>query len=97
MSIQAQMKEYPYSLYSTSRNAYGETTTNYLPIGNIRMAINLSNQATNNYITYAEADYIGLTKDEVDDQYIIHYGNEKLKVKYVNPIGKYKQVAMVRI
>lgn len=97
MSIMAQMKEYPYSKYNEGRNSYGEMTTEFIPIGSIRMAINIINQATNNYVQYSEADYIGLTNDEVEDTYIIHYGNEKLKVKYVNPIGRLKQVALVKI
>jgi hypothetical protein len=50
MSIMAQMKEYPYSKYNEGRNSYGEMTTNLIPIGSIRMAINIINQATNNYV-----------------------------------------------
>ena len=97
MAIMAQMKDYDYSKYTASRNSYGENTANYTAIGTINIAINLSNQSVGNNIYYSEADYIGLTKEEVDDTYIIHYGNEKLKVKYVNPIGRYKQVALVRL
>lgn len=63
----------------------------------IKMAINLSNQMTNDYIQYSDAEYIGLTTDQVDDTYIIQYGNYNLKVKYVNPIGRLKQVALVKI
>lgn len=123
MSIMAQMKEYPYTTYSSERNEYGEltvsTTTNAYgevvveqtrgeveeeptsstdtEVNTIKMAINLSNQHNNNNIIYTEADYIGLTTDQVDDTYIIEYGDYKLKVKYVNPIGRFKQVALVKL
>lgn len=63
----------------------------------IKMAINLSNQANTNNIKYSEADFIGLTTDQVDDTYIIQYGDYNLKVKYVNPIGRLKQVALVKL
>ena len=87
-------------------NAYGETITSEVETPStsgieetptIKMAINLSNQNTNDYILYNQAEYIGLTTDEVDDTYIIEYENQKLKVKYVNPIGRFKQVALVKI
>lgn len=124
MSIMAQMKEYPYTTFSSERNEYGElvvqTTTNAYgevvevetprgevqeeptsstdtEVNTIKMAINLSNQHNNNNIIYTEADYIGLTTDQVDDTYIIEYGDYKLKVKYVNPIGRFKQVALVKL
>ena len=98
MSIRTQMKEYPYKTLDSSRDAYGQLKpSSSTPIGTIKMSINLVSQATNSYILYSGADYIGLTTDEVNDTYIIEFGNEDLKVKYVNPIGKLKQVALVKI
>lgn len=90
------MKNYPYKTLSENRNAYGQqsvtSTTGY-----INMAINILTQNTKDYILYSDAEFIGLTNDNVDDTYIISYGEEELKVKYVNPIGRLTQVFMVRI
>ena len=35
---------------------------------------------------------VGLPDKAVNESYVIQYGNTKLKVKYVNPIGRYTQV-----
>lgn len=61
--------------------------------GQIKMAINLNSQTTQDNIKYKNATYIGLTLDNaIDDSYIIDFNNEKLKVLYINPFGRYKQV-----
>ena len=99
MSIQAEIKSYPFAEYAASRNQYGELVfPSFSTSGtSINMAIFLNNQATNNSINYIECDYIGLTKETVDDTCVVKYGNEYLKVKYVNPIGRYNQVALVKV
>ena len=57
------------------------------------MAINISSQATQDNILYKDCTYVGLTMDaNVDDTYVIEFGRERLKVLYVNPKGRYKQV-----
>ena len=63
----------------------------------IKMAIYLSNQATNQNINYVEADYIGLTKEPIETNALIQYENKKLKVKYINPQGRYYVVALVKV
>ena len=63
------------------------------PKGQIKMSINISSQATQDNILYKDCSYIGLTHDpNIDDTYVIQYGQEKLKVLYVNPKGRFKQV-----
>jgi hypothetical protein len=90
--IQAQMKQYPYYLYG-SKNSLGELTINTtVPTGFIEMAINILSQSTEDSILYSGCEYIGLTRQEVNDNYVIQYGNNKLKVKYVNKIGRLNQV-----
>ena len=39
---------------------------------------------------------MGLTHADVDDTYVIIYGEERLKVLYVVPIGRLKQVFMAK-
>lgn len=63
--------------------------------GFIKMAVSLNSQTPQDNIKYKDTTYVGLTLDKnVNDSYIIHYNNEKLKVVYVNPCGRFKQVFM---
>jgi len=64
------------------------------PEGQIKMAINISNQSVQDNINYKDAQYVGLTHAEVDDTYIIQYEDERLKVLYINDKGRLKQVFM---
>lgn len=90
--IQAQMKRYPFYKYN-GLNSYGEPALNTsVPTGSIEMAINILSQATEESILYSDAEYIGLTRQEINDNYIIEYQGKKLKVKYVNELGRFKQV-----
>ena len=57
------------------------------------MAINISSQSIQDNILFKDCTYIGLTSDaNVNDSYVIKYGKEQLKVLYVNPKGRLKQV-----
>ena len=76
-------------------NEYGQATMpakDAKPVGQIKIAINTTSQATQDNVNYKDCNYIGLTQAEVKDTYIIEYGKERLKVLYINPKGKYKQV-----
>lgn len=66
------------------------------PEGQIKMAINISTQSVQDNVNYKDAQYVGLTHANVDDTYIIQYGEERLKVLYVNPRGRMKQVFLKR-
>lgn len=89
--INTQMRDYEYYTLN-GRNKYGEQTLSTSPIGTIKMAVNISSQSIQDNINYKEAQYVGLTRAEVDDTYIIKYNNGLLKVLYINPIGRMKQV-----
>ena len=72
---------------------YGMPQLSEEPKGQVKMAINISSQGTQDNILYKDCSYVGLTQDaNVDDTYVIKYGKGKLKVLYVNPKGRYKQV-----
>lgn len=90
--INTNMRLYTYSTLGEN-DAYGQPQTNP-STGEIKMSINLVSQNIGDNIKYKDATYIGLTLANVDDTYIINYGEEKLKVLYVNPLGRYKQVYM---
>ena len=78
-------------------DAYGQPQLSTEAKGTVKMAINISNQSVQDNINYKGANYIGLTMATVDDTYVIEYGEEKLKIQYVNPKGRFKQVFMVKI
>lgn len=88
------MKSYNYFTIGES-NEYGQPTVSQIPKGTIKIAINSTGTSTQDNVLYKNASYIGLTQANVNDTYIIEYENTKLKVLYVNPKGRYKQVFMV--
>jgi hypothetical protein len=90
--INADLREYPYYLYGDA-DAYGQPALSKDVQGVVKMAIYTTSQATTNNIKYANASYIGFTHDsKVNDAYVVKYGNERLKVLYVQNKGRYKQV-----
>jgi hypothetical protein len=93
--INADMRPYTFFTVGT---ASGIPTVSEEPAGTLRMSIyNVSNAIADN-IRYKDATYIGLTMDaEVDDTYIIDNYGAKLKVLYVMPKGRYKQVWMAEL
>lgn len=91
--INANMRTYDYFTLGEN-NAYGQPAMSVEPKGTIKMAINISSQSVQDNINYKDCQYVGLTHANVNDTYVIQYGNEKLKVLYVNPKGRYKQVFM---
>lgn len=94
--INAQMTKYKYFVYK--ENEYGEQVIDTSSSGTILMAINLVNKEVTDNILYTNANYIGLTLDNsITDKFVIEYGKEKLKVLYVNPQGRYKQVFMAKV
>ena len=62
------------------------------------MAINILSQSVQDNVLYSGAQYIGLTYDKsITDKMVILYGTEKLKVQYVNLLGRMNQVFMARV
>mgnify|MGYP003311878358 CR=1 FL=1 len=94
--ISADMRNYEYYLYGEN-DAYGQPQLSEDVQGSIKMAINLTSQSVQDNINYKSANYMGLTLMPINETYVIQYGNERLKVLYVNPKGRYKQVFMVTI
>lgn len=91
--IVADMRTYDYFTYGDN-DGYGQPTLSETVQGSIKMAINTTSQSVQDNINYKDASYIGLTLASVDDTYVIKYGDEKLKVLYVQPKGRFKQVFM---
>jgi hypothetical protein len=89
--INAQMRTYEYYTLN-ERDEYGQQKLSTKPTGTIQMAINITSQSIQDNVNYKEAQYIGLTQADVKDAYVIKYGEGLLKVLYINPLGRYKQV-----
>lgn len=94
--IANEMRTYNYFTFGEP-SAYGTPQLSQEPKGTIKMAIFVTSQATQDNVNYKSANYIGLTHGTVKDTYVIEYGNEKLKVAYIQPKGRYKQVYLVKI
>lgn len=97
--ISTDMRHYNYFTLGP-KNSYGQATIpakDAAPAGQVKMAINITTQNIQDNINYKGCQYIGLTQANVDDTYIIEYENERLKVLYVNPKGRLKQVFMARM
>lgn len=95
--INSQVKTYNYFTLG-ELDEYGQPGISAEPQGTVKIAINILSQSIADNIKYKDCSYIGLTFDNsINDSWIIEYGAEKLKVLYVNPIGRYKQVFLKEI
>lgn len=94
--ISNDMRLYNYFLYE-DKDAYGQPQLSKETRGQIKMAINITSQSIQDNINYKGASYLGLTNALIDDSFVIEYGAVKLKVLYVNPKGRLKQVFLAEI
>jgi hypothetical protein len=91
--INADMRYYNFLTLSEEDDGYGMATTTEEVAGTIKIAIYLSSQSVQDNINYSGANYVGFTNDKsITDKYIIEYEGKRLKVLYINPKGRYKQV-----
>ena len=95
--INNDMRLYDFYLYG-DKNEYGQKQLSEDVKGKVLIAIYTTNQSIQDNINYRNASYIGLTNDNtISDSYVIKYGNEKLKVLYIQPLGRYKQVYLALV
>lgn len=88
--INTRMKSYNYSLLA-GNDEYGQPQL-LENQGVIKLAISVTSQSVQDNINYKGCQYIGLTLNDINDKYIINYGDKKLKVLFVYTGGRYKQV-----
>lgn len=94
--INCEMRYYDYFTFG-EKDEYGQLKLSAEPQGTIKIAIFTTSQSIQDNINYKQATYIGLTNEAVNDKYVIQYGDIKLKVLYVNPKGKLKQVFLADV
>lgn len=90
--INSRMSNYEYYLLGVD-NGYGQITITPDVQGTVNISIATLTKAVTEDLRYSNASYLGLTHDKnINDTYVIKYGNELLKVQYVIPDGRYTQV-----
>ena len=96
--INANMKQHDYYLYGEN-DSYGQPTLSEEVVGSVKMAIHSSNKSVTGDVNYTGGNYIGLTNDpDINDKYVIKYGDERLKVKYIVAVPRHMtQVFMSRM
>lgn len=97
--INTNMRYYDFFLLG-EKDSYGQEPPPKItdtPEGIIKIAINISSQSIQDNINYKGCNYIGLTKDTITEKYFIKYENQLLKVLYINPMGKYKQIFLSEV
>lgn len=88
-----------YNFYTFGeKDIYGQPQLSEEVQGSIKMSIDVVSQSITDTANYKQVTYIGLTRDaQVNDTYVIEYGEVKLKVLYVNSKGRLNQVFMAEI
>ncbi len=94
--INAAMRTYNYFTFG-AEDDYGQPRLSDTIQGSVKMAIYNTSTNVQDNINYTDCNYVGLTMAPVDDSYVIEYGGEKLKVQYVHPHGRFKQVFMKQL
>ncbi len=78
-------------------DTYGQPQVSATPTGSIVMAIFPITHSIGDNVIYSNATYMGLTRELIDDKYIVDYRGERLKVLYVQPMGRFKQIYMAKM
>lgn len=92
--INSNMRSYNYFTFGDD-NGYGQPALSADAQGTVLMAIFTTGTSVQDNINYKNASYVGLTNNKsINDSWVIEYGQEKLKVLYVNGQGRLNQVFM---
>ena len=95
--INATMRTYDYFTFG-GKDEYGQEILSPEAQGTIRLAIYTLSTTIGTNINYKDATYIALTHNKsINDSYVIQYGEEKLKVLYTIPLGRYNQVFLAEM
>lgn len=95
--INANMRLYDYYTFSGA-DKYGQQKMSETAQGKIKMSIAVASQSVQDSVLYSGAQYIGLTQNpEINDSWVIQYGEEKLKVLYVNAHSRFKAVFLAKV
>ena len=89
--INANLRDYDFFTFGANDEC-GQAELSKEVQGTINAAIYSLSTTIGNTVKYKDATYILLTKDNsINDSYVIKYGEEKLKVLYTIPMGRFTQ------
>ncbi len=95
--VNTDMREYSFFTFG-SFDAYGQQQISEEAQGTVKIAVYTSSQTAADNIKYRDCNYIGLTHDKnINNSYVIQYGDTRLKVLYVNSMGRFTQVFLKEI
>lgn len=95
--INADMRSYDYFLYG-EEDKYGQPQLSDTIQGSVKMSIYSTSTNIQDNINYENAEFIGLTRDSnISNKYVIQHETDKLKVLYIIPKGRLKQVFMIKV
>ncbi len=95
--IYTNMRSYNYFTFGEP-NAYGQPQLSKEPVGQVKLSIFTTSQSVQANINYTNANYIALTHDKnINDEWVIEYGKERLKVLYTMKQGRYIQVFLAKM
>ena len=95
--INTDMRSYDYFLYG-EEDRYGQPQLSDTIQGSVKMSIYSTSTNIQYNINYKNAEFIGLTRDSnISNKYVIQHETDKLKVLYIIPRGRLKQVFMIKV
>lgn len=95
--INHSMRDYEFYTIG-AKDEYGQQTITNETQGTVKLSLNTQSTNIGANINYKDATYIALTFDKnINDSYVIKYGDERLKVLYINPFGRYTQVFLAEM
>lgn len=95
--INANMRSYDYFTFG-ELNAYGQPQLSKQLVGKVKLSIYNTSESVQANVNYTNANYIALTHDEnINDSFVIQYGEQKLKVLYVSRMGRFNQVFLAKM
>ena len=74
---------------------YGQATLDTENPSTIHLTFGLYNPKEVADVRYQDVEYTGLTFDNLTDNDVIQLGEDKYKVKFVNPFGRISQVFLI--
>ena len=95
--INTDMQSYNYFLYG-EEDRYGQPQLSDTIQGSVKMSIYSTSTNIQDNINYENAEFIGLTRDSnISNKYVIQHETDKLKVLYIIPEGRLKQVFLMKV
>jgi hypothetical protein len=91
------MRNYDYYTYGAA-NKYGQQQLSKEPKGKVKLSIHTTTESVQANVNYTGANYIGFTLNKnIDNSYVIKYGDLRLKVLYTSKQGRFIQVFMAKV